>query len=251
MESHWNYREGERVLVKVYSNLPEVRLMLNGEKIGRLNGYNGDGEYWFQVDYRPGVLTAQGFAAVAVGAVPAECSEKEGTVPAECSGKEGAVPAECSGKEGAVSAEDSGKEGAVPAEDCGKVRMPAAVCCLAATGPAEKISCRVWQQPDALTGKSWKEASEESGYLYQLELGLEDAQGSSVAWQEWPMSVEVEGAGELAGLENGNLTDTTPYSSRSRFTCRGRLLAFVRRSKQGKIHVRISTEDCSAAVELG
>ena len=43
MESHWNYREGERVLVKVYFNLPEVRLMLNGQEIGRLNGYNGDG----------------------------------------------------------------------------------------------------------------------------------------------------------------------------------------------------------------
>ena len=302
MESHWNYREGERVLVKVYSNLPEVRLMLNGQEIGRLVGYNGDGEYCFQVDYRPGVLTAQGFATVAAdegeaaaeavpaegietagtvpaegietagtvpaegietagtvsaegveteGTVPAEGVEMEGTVPVEGIEMEGTVPAEGVETEGAVPAECIGREGAVSAVDCGRAQTPAAVCRLAAAGPAVKLFCQVWRQPDALTGKAWEEASGEPGYLYQLELGLEDAQGNPVTWQEWQLSVEVEGAGELAGLENGSLTDTTPYSAGSRYTCQGRLLAFVRRRRQGEIHVTISAEDCHAAVRLG
>lgn len=198
MESHWNYREGERVLVKVYSNFPEVRLELNGQEIGRMDRYNGDGEYCFQVDYRPGILKAEGFSQRA------------------------------------------------PEDEA-----PAAVSSLVTTGQPEKLSCRVWQQPDALTGKTWAEASGENGYLYQLELGLEDAKGNPVSWQERQLSVDVEGAGKLAGLENGCLTDTTPYSACCRSTCQGRLLAYVRREKQGEIRVRISGNDSCVAVKLG
>lgn len=212
MENHWNYREGEKVLVKVYSNLPEVRLALNGQEIGRLNGYNGDGEYCFQVDYRPGILTAEGFSAI--GALKAETASS--------------VP---------------------PAGADEPFQPPCAVCRLVTTGEPEKISCRVWQQPDVLTGRSWEEASEEPGYLYQLELGLEDAQGNPVSWQERVLTVETAGAGELAGLESGSLTDTTPYSSHSRSTCRGRLLAFVRRRERGEIDVKITARDCCAMMQ--
>ena len=68
---------------------------------------------------------------------------------------------------------------------------------------------------------------------------------------ERQLSVEVEGTGELAGLENGSLTDITPYRVPGRSTFRGRLLAFVRRREPGKIYVRISAEDCNTTVALG
>lgn len=61
MESHWNYSEGEEILVKVFSNLPRVRLLLNGGEIGSLDSYNGDGDYCFRVCYAPGTLTAEGY----------------------------------------------------------------------------------------------------------------------------------------------------------------------------------------------
>ncbi len=192
MESHWNYEEGERILVKVFSNLPEVRLLLNGKELGRLSEYNGDGEYCFQVDYRPGTLTAEGYAAA----------------------------------------------------------KGDAVCSLVTAGAPEALDCQVWQQPDLLTGKAWADASGEEGYLYQLEIRLKDGQGNPVEWQEHILTVEVTGAGELAGLESGNLADPTPYSAHSRTTFRGRLLAFVRRSAQGAIQVKVSGEGCEADQEL-
>lgn len=61
MKSHWNYTEGEEILVKVFSNLPSVRLLLNGVEIGCLDSYNGDGDYCFRVCYAPGTLTAEGY----------------------------------------------------------------------------------------------------------------------------------------------------------------------------------------------
>lgn len=230
MESHWNYREGEKVLVKVYSNLPKVRLILNGEEIGRLDQYNGDGEYCFQVEYRPGVLSAEGFREpTAFSSETLEAKKLSSTEIYET------VRLPYAGT-------DSEHE---------TLLASSAVCSLITTGPAEKLSCRVWQAPDVLTGKTWAEASEEPGYLYQLELGLEDAAGNPVCWQERQLSVEVEGTGELAGLENGSLTDITPYRVPGRSTFRGRLLAFVRRREPGKIYVRISAEDCNTTVALG
>ena len=110
-------------------------------------------------------------------------------------------------------------------------------------GQAAGLECRIWRQPDALTGQSWEEASSEPGYLYQLEINLQDEQGRTVSWQERTLAVEVDGAGVLAGLENGNLADVTPYRESSRATFRGRLLAYVRRTASGEIAVRISMVD--------
>nr|WP_304954966.1 glycoside hydrolase family 2 TIM barrel-domain containing protein [uncultured Acetatifactor sp.] len=228
MESHWNYEEGEEILVKVYSNLPRVRLVLEGWKtdgekgvrpdgqdtpefrrregtearerqdFGILDEYNGDGAYCYRVSYRPGTLVAEGYGAPAA---------------ARALGTEG------------------------------NSQAPAAVCSLAAVGQAAGLECRIWRQPDALTGQSWEEASSEPGYLYQLEINLQDEQGRTVSWQERTLAVEVDGAGVLAGLENGNLADVTPYRESSRATFRGRLLAYVRRTASGEIAVRISMVD--------
>lgn len=284
MESHWNYEEGEEILVKVYSNLPKVRLRLeegqqsqgvsaaeesqaglggagelawqrcedsavvqaplaeglgaqaqleadgwmDGQQVGQETGerreglqavqdsdghkvldfgvleeYNGDGEYCYRVRYQAGTLIAEGYA-----------KEQQPS---------GAKPG-------------TGAAMQIP-------ESPVVTSSLATAGEAASLECRLWQQPDALTGQSWERASAEPGYLYQLEIRLRDAKGMPVSWQERVLSVEVSGAGTLAGLESGNLADVTAYTESRRATFRGRLLAFVRRQAPGEIPVRIYMDD--------
>ncbi|MCM1025294.1 MAG: DUF4982 domain-containing protein [Roseburia sp.] len=211
---HWNYEPGEEVQVEIYTNLPEVRLSLNGREIGCLSGaYNLDGAYGFRVRWEPGVLTVEGYGEVCPGGV----------------GDENRNPA----------------QEAVPDK-----RMPTAVCRLETADAPRKVSVSLWQEPDRLTGKSWEEASREPGYLYQMELRLLDGQGRRVRGQEELLTVTVEGDGQLAGLESGNLADVTPYCQNSRRTLGGRLLAFVRRTGEGEIRVRVSAEGETAEESL-
>ena len=266
MESHWNYGEGEEILVKVYSNLPRVRLALeedwktDGEKgirpdkqdatgfrqqegtearkrqdFGILEKYNGDGAYCYRVSYRPGTLIAEGYGEpVAADGVAEPVRDTGGAeIPA----------AACSGTMAGNQATSAAARSLGMAENG---QAPAAICRLATAGQVAGLECRIWRQPDALTGQSWEEASGEPGYLYQLEIGLRDGQGRAVSWQERTLAVEVDGAGVLAGLESGNLADVTPYRESSRATFRGRLSAYVRRTAPGEIAVRISMVDGGA-----
>lgn len=265
MESHWNYGEGEEILVKVCSNLPRVRLaleewMTDGEKdirydrqdttgfrqqegpearkrqdFGILEKYNGDGAYCYRVSYRPGTLLAEGYGEPVAADGAAE--------PVRDMGGAEIPAAACSGTMAGNQATSAAAWSLGMAENG---QAPAAVCRLATAGQAAGLECRIWRQPDALTGKSWEEASSEPGYLYQLEINLQDEQGSPVSWQERKLAVEVSGAGELVGLESGNLADVTPYQESSRATFRGRLLAYVRRTAPGEIAVRISMVDGEA-----
>lgn len=180
MKKHWNYEPGQDILVKIYTNLPEAALYLNGQELGRLREYNSDGAFCFHVKFAPGTLTAEG----------------------------------------------------------GGLRTS-----LSTTEPASGFSCHVWKRNCVLTGQTWEEASGTPGYLYQLELALQDPQGNAVSWQEKQISVLVSGAGSLAGLESGSLSDVTPYSQNSRNTYMGRLLVFVRRDGEGPIRVKLSDED--------
>lgn len=219
-ESHWNYEPGEEIQVEVYTNLPQVRLSLNGREIGCLEGqYNLDGAYGFRVFWEPGTLVAEGYGEVSTGGV-GDGSVGDDSVEA--------------GKRG-ISCESGSMETA-----------PAVVCRLFTTGSGEKISCSLWRSSDRLTGKTWEEASESLGYLYQMELRLLDDEGRRVRWQEKVLSVKVEGNGQLAGLENGNLGDVTPYCRNSRSTFGGRLLLFVRRMGEGEITVKVFTGEESA-----
>lgn len=114
---------------------------------------------------------------------------------------------------------------------------------LSTTGAAKGFLCQVWREPDVLTGKSWEAISGEIGYLYQLEMQLLDEEKRPVCWQEKEISVEVTGAGMLAGLESGNLSDAADYTAPCRTTFAGKLLAFVRRTGEGEIRVRVKMED--------
>lgn len=190
MAAHWNYEAGEEILVKVYSNLPVIRLFLNERQVGEQEGYNGDGCFAFRVKYEPGVLMAAGRG---------EALEPEKEYRAE----------------------------------------------FATTSEAAKISCQVWNRDEILEGVSWEEASERPGYLYQIEVQLLDENGKKVRWQEKEIRVKAEGAGELAGLESGNLSDGLENAlAESRRTFAGQLLVFVRRKTEGEISVKIQAENC-------
>ncbi len=95
----------------------------------------------------------------------------------------------------------------------------------------------MWQEPDIISGKSFKEASSEAGYLYQILLTLPDLKGNDAAEDERMVRVRVQGAGELAGLDNGNLADVTPYTENSRKTWNGQLAVYVRRREAGSIRI--------------
>ena len=210
MESHWNYSEGEEILVKVFSNLPRVRLLLNGGEIGCLDSYNGDGDYCFRICYAPGTLTAEGYGESKAGGCDSDADAQS-------------------------------------ADGCIET-APSVVYSLSTAGIPTGVECRIWRGGDALTGRSWEEVSQEPGYIYQIELCLQDAQGNPSNWQEKILTVEVDGDGILAGLESGNLADVSPYGENRRATFRGRLVAYVCREGKDPVGVKIFMENCAEPV---
>ena len=60
----WNYRNGQTVRVVCYTNTAKAQLKLNGEVIGEMRPYDDNsGMIHWDVEYRPGTLTAEGFDA--------------------------------------------------------------------------------------------------------------------------------------------------------------------------------------------
>jgi hypothetical protein len=115
-------------------------------------------------------------------------------------------------------------------------------------GDAVRIDAVVWPAPaDALQRCAAAGLTLEG--IVQIECTLRDARGE-VARNEAIVTAEVEG-GELLGLENGDLSDNTPYTARGRRTLEGRVIVFVRASGPATVrliapglpHVRV---DCSA-----
>ena len=71
------------------------------------------------------------------------------------------------------------------------------------------------------------------GYLYQILIKLPKG------LLEKDILVQVGGAGELAGIDNGNLSDLTPYTSDHRETFEGKLVLYIRRLSIGDISVSV------------
>jgi len=79
----------------------------------------------------------------------------------------------------------------------------------------------------AITAEVWDDAIEFDGQdMTHVVLQLVDSAGRPVADAYDQVHVRVEG-GVLLGLENGNLSDFTPYSAPARRAHRGKLLAYV------------------------
>lgn len=107
---------------------------------------------------------------------------------------------------------------------------------LVTTGEARQLKCSLWKD-DAADGSSQK-----AGYLYQILMELEDQDGHRAGADDRRIEIQVTGAGEIAGLENGDLSDVSPYNSPFRNTWQGRLTGYVRRRRAGKIRVFIRAE---------
>ncbi len=95
---------------------------------------------------------------------------------------------------------------------------------------------RLWQ-PEISVSKGLMEKESDIGYLYQILItGAGDKE----------YRVEVTGAGELAGIDNGDLSDNTSFSSDTRKCYEGNLAIYVRRLRKGEIGVRVIDAVCKS-----
>lgn len=184
----WNYKEGDRVLVRLFTNQPEAELFLNGRSLGRKKGLSDEGCMDWITTFEPGILSA------AAG----ELSSGQGR---EC-----------------IS------------------------CSLETTGEACTLQLSAWK---ACSGNAGKDKKDVPPY-HQVELFAADAEGRYVADASIPVTIEVSGPGVLLGLENGDLADNTPYSSPSRKTKEGKLLAYIRRTGPEAVTVTAKAEGLPA-----
>lgn len=88
---------------------------------------------------------------------------------------------------------------------------------LVTAGEPEKIAVSVYTPQDDNTG------------YYELDITMEDREGLPVVFTERRINVIITGEAQLAGLENGNIRDLTPYSANGRMTFRGRLKGYFRK----------------------
>ena len=116
-------------------------------------------------------------------------------------------------------------------------------CSLRTTGKAVKLDCELWKERDLLTGQEWEKSSAQAGYLYQILVKLTDEQDNETVWDDREIKAQVQGAGELAGMDNGNLADVTAFSSQIRKTFAGKMAVYVRRTGPGSIRVFLELAD--------
>ena len=132
--------------------------------------------------------------------------------------------------------------GILEAVCCGEDGSVLGTTCLNTTGEASRFSYKLWQENDIFSGLKWEERSAQAGYLYQILMTLEDEQGEETVWDDRKIKVQVQGAGQLAGMDNGDLADVTPFSSEIRKTAAGKMAVYVRRTGPGSIKVFLEME---------
>ncbi|MCM1200272.1 MAG: glycoside hydrolase family 2 [Bacteroides fragilis] len=105
------------------------------------------------------------------------------------------------------------------------------------TGEADGLSAILWKEKDILSGEPWESNAGKTGYLYQILVKLTDKDGKKAAADDRVVEAQVLGDGRLAGIDNGDLADATPFFAGSRKTYRGDLAVYVRRTGMGEIRV--------------
>ncbi|WP_428741730.1 glycoside hydrolase family 2 TIM barrel-domain containing protein [Tenacibaculum sp.] len=71
---------------------------------------------------------------------------------------------------------------------------------------------------------------------------VDNNNGSLFPYADDYITVEVEGAGRLRGLDNGDPLDLTPYNSNSKKAFRGKIVAFIEANNSGIIDINIKTK---------
>ncbi|WP_201007702.1 glycoside hydrolase family 2 TIM barrel-domain containing protein [Paenibacillus glycanilyticus] len=84
--------------------------------------------------------------------------------------------------------------------------------------------------------------------IAHIEIQITDGEGRPVYLAENPIALTIEGPGEIIGMENGDIQDLEPFSSRVRKAHRGKLLAYVRATTEaGDIVVTAAAEGLQAS----
>src|SRR5690606_16496373 len=84
--------------------------------------------------------------------------------------------------------------------------------------------------------------------LIFVEIGMEDADGNPVANATNRVHVQVEGAGRLVGLDNGDSTDYDQYKGLSRRLFSGKLMAIIAaKLEPGEIRIEVSSDGIETA----
>ncbi len=100
----------------------------------------------------------------------------------------------------------------------------------------DEVSVELWK-PELIRAAGadteFVEDQNETGYLYQILVKIPKG------LLEKDIMAEVTGAGELAGIDNGNLSDLTPYTSDHRETFEGKLVLYIRRLSIGDISISV------------
>ena len=219
MSNAWDYKKGEEILVKIYATEgynSKASVFINGDSKGFSQDKDDDNAFIFKVNF------------------------EEGTLRAEAEGEKGSVK--------------------------GQLVTPKV-----SSAKDVNFDISVWEEDDLLTGESFKEASSKIGYLYQIHVTAKDSDGnilrSAVSGKDFFMDrdmtkadpekyrepefmksfpeveVEVEGAGELAGIDSGNLADSTSFTEKKRRVWNGETIVFVRRTKTGSVNIKINGQN--------
>ena len=101
---------------------------------------------------------------------------------------------------------------------------------------SDEVTVELWK-PELCCDMNLKsefiENHKEIGYIYQVIVRVPEN------LPEKDILVQVTGAGELAGIDNGDLSDLTPYTANYRKTVDGKLVIYIKRMATGKINVAV------------
>ena len=67
-----------------------------------------------------------------------------------------------------------------------------------------------------------------------------DCNNRNIYFDKSRIDIDIDGAGKLVAIDNGDLRDVTDYTASYRDTNRGRLMIYVRRIGKGDIRVKAS-----------
>ena len=171
-QDNWNYKEGQTIRVVCMTNQERARLLLNGEEVAAPKAKDVEkGMVWWDIPFRPGVLTAEALDA-------------------------------------------SGRS--VASYQITTTGRPAAL--------------KLTTDKSTLTGR---------GRVAHVIIEVVDSEGRTIPLSDNEISVRVNGAGRLLGLEGGDISDTSNLRDARQRVVRGRLLAYVEAvGDNGSITVR-------------
>jgi len=198
----WNYPAGTTVLVKCYTNLPQVEVFLNEVSVGRFSRDDSDAgsdAISFTLPFTPGTLRAQGLwqdGSPVPGCDAAPLCHSLHTTGCACQ-----INLNCWKEEASRGEEEQGGE----------------------NKPAQNLNI----------------FTDKESRLHQLEVTLLDGENRRVYTDSTLLHVTVE-KGRLLGLENGNLADVTDYSAPFRTAFHGQLLVYVAQDTSERPIVHVS-----------